>query len=276
MVRPATAPRLVPPIATFAASRMGVAKQENEDSYVVGSMTSEGAPATSSMLLIVADGMGGHGDGRTASAVAVDCVTRHLFEQLPQDVSASPQAVTAELERAFQAAKTRVEQVAQGEGVSRKMGTTLTMVLVYGAGFFVAHAGDSRCYRLRDRALMRLTKDHTLGAQLREQTEGTPAAALVDGRWDNALANAVGGGCLVLRVETHIADVVAGDRLLLCSDGLNVLDDDEIATLLGAEVLDEALPRALVDRAAAAGSRDDITALVAEVGPTSDIGAPSA
>ena len=179
---------------------------------------------------------------------------------------ADDDAVTAAIEQAFQNAKVRVEQVAMGEGVSFKMGTTLTLIFVYGGKFYLGHAGDSRGYKLRGREITRLTKDHTVGEQLREQVMGTPAEKLVDARWDNALSNAVGGGCQVLRVESAILDVAAGDRLLLCSDGLSVLDDEIVRSLLEAQTFDGDIPQKLVDAAAEAGSHDDITALVARVG----------
>ena len=143
------------------------------------------------------------------------------------------------------------------------MGTTLTAVLTDGATCALAHVGDSRAYLLRDGELRQLTHDHTFvqslvdeGRLTREQARSHP--------WKNVVLHAL-EATEAPKPDVLGLDLVPGDRLLVCSDGLSdMTDDDAIAACLAREDRDEAAD-ALVDAALTGGGRDNVTVLVADV-----------
>src|SRR5439155_12759310 len=112
------------------------------------------------------------------------------------------------------------------------MGSTLTLALHVGRELFVAHVGDSRAYLCRDGRLFRLTRDHTLLAELSRRGRLTPEQENSD-RLRHTITNAVGGTKAGARADLVRTPVEPGDWLLLCTDGLtNALADDEIAAVL--------------------------------------------
>ncbi len=145
------------------------------------------------------------------------------------------------------------------------MGTTLTMALVSGRMLFVVHAGDSRCYLFRAGRLRQLTTDHNWAAELARR--GAIKAEEVRGhQWRHVVFNILGGGEAGVQVDMRKDDLEPGDVLLLCSDGLtDMLDDDRIAAILEAEGEPESACKRLVDEANEAGGRDNITAIVARL-----------
>jgi protein phosphatase len=143
------------------------------------------------------------------------------------------------------------------------MGTTLTLAYSLNDELFVAHAGDSRCYLLRDKVLYRLTSDHTL---VEEMVHRGILAAEEAGthRWRHVLTNALGGDSSEVKVELHKLHLHVGDVILLCSDGVTgMLADEEIARILQTEADPEAACRRLLTRANEEGGRDNSTAIVA-------------
>jgi protein phosphatase len=127
---------------------------------------------------------------------------------------------------------------------------------------FVAHAGDSRCYLHTAGGLRQLTTDHTFAAEMAR-------TGLLDGPrenhpWRHVVTNLLGGTTPGVRAEVHVLDVHAGDVLLLCSDGLSeMVPDESIAAILGADSCPEAACRRLIDEANRRGGRDNVTAVVA-------------
>jgi protein phosphatase len=121
-------------------------------------------------LFVVADGMGGHGGGDVASTVATDAIAEYVFEMMPWMMrieTGREDDFAYELRLALQRCQARVEHVAQKKGMTAyKMGTTLTMAYVLWPGMYVVHAGDSRGYLYRKGVLRRLTRDHTLAAEI--------------------------------------------------------------------------------------------------------------
>jgi protein phosphatase len=146
----------------------------------------------------------------------------------------------------------------------RGMGTTLTLAYTLNDALFVAHVGDSRCYLCRHGILYRLTRDHTLvedmvrrGALLAEEA--------AKHRWRHVITNVVGGDAREVKVEVHKVRLEAGDRVLLCSDGLTeMLPEEEINDILQAEAEPEQSCRRLMVRANEAGGKDNITVVVAQ------------
>jgi protein phosphatase len=224
-------------------------------------------------LFIVADGMGGHVAGEVASRVAVESISAFIEETagadpnrtwpFPFDPELSFEA--NRLKAAFRLANARIASAIADSQDLRGMATTASGLLIRKANSCVAHIGDSRVYVLLDGALRQITHDHSWVEEQVRAGVLTPDAARQH-PWRNVVTRALSGA------EDPDIDVVeitprAGERYLLCSDGLfGVVADDEIAAILGAKdlTLDEICGR-LIDAANAAGGPDNITALVLEV-----------
>lgn len=214
-------------------------------------------PARDEILLVVADGMGGHRGGEVASAMAVGT----LGDMCREGHGAAPDRMRAAIERANAEIFERAASTRRLAG----MGTTVVALLLSKAGpAFVAHVGDSRLYRLRDGSLATLTEDHSLAAQLLRNGEITVEEARTHPR-RNVLIRSVGIG---KRVDAEITpvEVRAGDTFLLCSDGIyEMLPDDEIRAVLLSTPDAHTAVAWLVDAANQRGGKDNATALSVQV-----------
>jgi PPM family protein phosphatase len=207
-------------------------------------------------IFAVADGMGDRAGGQVASELVIEVLRRALVQgPLEGEADLLKPARADELVRAFEMANRAVHRRGLRDENFRGMGTTLT-ALCTAAGrsrAYVAHVGDSRCYRLRAGELTQLTRDHTRA----ELLGGVgPLAA--------ELSRAVGIEPTV-EIDLVVVEVAAGDRFLLCTDGLShALDATAIAE--GLAVADPAIAvEALVARANEGGGKDNITAVVVAV-----------
>jgi PPM family protein phosphatase len=199
----------------------------------------------------VADGMGGHQGGEVASKLALERLERVT------DGESDLAEVVRDANRAV------YSKAAEDPGL-RGMGTTLTAVRVEGDRLHWAHVGDSRMYRLRDGSLERITTDHTVVEQLVEQGRLTPKEAEIHPQ-RSILVRALGVEEDV-EVDEGDVEVLNGDRLLLCSDGLTgMVDEDDILRILAETKDPQAASDALVAAANEAGGQDNITALVLDV-----------
>jgi protein phosphatase len=227
-------------VAVGAATDIGQVREGNEDSYLV-----------LEPLFAVADGMGGHRGGEVASALALETI-RHLFEEregsLSEQVEEANRAV-------FQ--RSAADRAVQG------MGTTLTAALVQDDGVRLAHVGDSRAYLYRDGELHQLTSDHTLVHRMVEEGEISEEEAETHPK-RSILTRALGVDDAV-QVDEGIVEVRAGDRLLLCTDGLTVMvSDEEIRAVLDRTPDPQEAAERLVAAANRAGGVDNITAVILE------------
>ncbi len=227
-------------------SHRGLRRPDNEDSGYVGRR-----------LLVVADGMGGVEFGEVASAVATHAVTyldRHLTRQGPgHDLAAAVEFAEYRLARA-------VEQDPARAG----MGTTMTALLLHDDALALVHVGDSRAYRVRGGVLEQVTRDHTFVQLLVEMGDLTPEAAERHPQ-RHVIVKALQGSGDAVTADVDVRPAVAGDRYLLCSDGLS----DYVDRGAVAEGLDRPDPAAaaaaLVELALAAGAPDNVTCIVADV-----------
>jgi len=201
-------------------------------------------------IAVLADGMGGQNAGEVASEVAVAAVMREL--------RAAPERDGAALALAFEIGNREVRALAAQRREFDGMGTTLVAVVVTEEGALIAHTGDSRAYAFGAGRLTRLTRDHSLVAYLvesgvltEEQARRAPNRHIV--------TRAVGMVDSV-RCDLTTAPFGGGDVLLLCSDGLtDMVDDDAIAELC-ARIDDPAeLADALIDLALAYGGLDNVS-----------------
>ena len=217
-------------------------------------------------VMIVADGMGGHAAGEVASRMAISALVS-LALDVPDWIFKVDEEHAREIERR---ARTRVQEVGamlvergQRDPALRGMGTTLTAARSLGRDLMITHVGDSRAYLLRAGGLHRLTRDHTY-AQLLVDTGQLAPGDVAGSRHRHVLTNALGGSSEDVQVDTDRLQLEDGDRLLLCSDGLTDLVDDETIAgiLLEATRSSDACER-LVQRALDNGGRDNVTVIVA-------------
>lgn len=247
-------------IAIGARGDTGRVRANNEDRYcaLLPPNTLSGVGG----VLAVADGVGGHQAGEVASQMAVDGVatllsrTSSLAEAQDRDRLPLLYSVVTGINRQiFDAASKSLS----GAG----MATTLSVAMIEGDTVWIGHVGDSRIYLFRDKKLSRLTPDHSWVGEEVARGAMTPREAETHPR-RNILTRAVGTAPEV-EPATLRANLLPGDSLLLCSDGLyGMVSEDRIAAVLGAKPPDEAAD-VLVDMANTAGGTDNITVIVAQV-----------
>lgn len=242
----------------------GLRRSSNEDSYCT-------RPDLG--LFIVADGMGGHVAGEVASRVAVEAIQAFSEETagadknrtwpFPFEPSLSLEA--NRLKAAFRLANRRIASAIANSQDLRGMATTASAFLAGARTACVAHVGDSRVYVLRGDSLSQITHDHSwVEEQVRAGTMSPSAAR--QHPWRNVVTRALSGG---EDPEVDVTEIrpAAGDRYLLCSDGLfAVVTDQRIAEILSdrTSTLEEVCTH-LVEAANAAGGPDNITAVVLQV-----------
>jgi protein phosphatase len=229
------------------ATDLGRTRRTNEDFYGLELDNEEG-----SCNFVVCDGMGGAAAGEVASKMAVEAMLQAM------DHGPLTQAI---FQQAVDAANYCVHHSAEGDPSRTGMGTTLVAMATRAGHAWVAHVGDSRCYRFRDGTLERLTHDHSLVDEQVRLGQITPAQAEVS-PMRNVITRAVG---TQEEVEADVIDfeVAPGDLYLLASDGLmREVDDQRIAGILHtAEDLQQTCAQ-LIETANQAGGRDNITCLL--------------
>jgi len=221
-------------------------------------------PRAQGQLLVVADGMGGHAGGGLASSLAVETVARFVVETLPWFTKEPDELeVTEALTDALLSCQTQLEATAREQGSPSQMGTTLTLAYVSWPRLYIAHAGDSRCYLHRQGFLEQLTRDHTVAQRMIEEESISPEQAR-SSPWNDILWNAVGGGSPELSPEVHAVELLRGDALLLCTDGLTKhVSDRTIAALLSDPTNASPTCERLIEAANAGGGTDNVTVIVA-------------
>ena len=235
----------------------GALRMNNEDTFLC---------CREQGVFVVCDGMGGAAGGEVASRMAVECVSKALCAN-QQAGTQHDDAVESALVEAIADANRRIYERSQRDSDVLGMGTTIVTAHISPGIAHVAHVGDSRCYLLREGRLELLTQDHSLvGEQIRlgrlspEEAENSP--------YRNVITRALGTQLTVLTEYQRIR-VQSGDVLLLCSDGLTrELSDAEIGGVVAQAAAGKdvgAVCEALVERANAAGGRDNITCVLVKI-----------
>ncbi len=267
-------------VEAFGLSDTGHVRASNEDHFLIArigryfetvgtSLPAGEVPARADeagYALIVADGMGGHAAGELASRLTIRELVRVALALPDWIVRLDPATVEQATERS-EARITSAHEALMAEGRREPelqgMGSTVTAARNLGRMLQLAHVGDSRAYLLRQGTLTRLTRDHTYVQMLVDSGRMTREAAERSAS-RHVLVNAVGGVNESVRVDVQHIPLEDGDRVMLCSDGLSDLVDEAAIRMLliGADTAEQAC-HALVDRALAAGGRDNVTAVVA-------------
>lgn len=216
-------------------------------------------------ILLVADGMGGHQAGEVASALTILTIEGFLLNTLKRFFhfeGPEEQNVMKEFQRALTQADAKIFEEAAQHTELIGMGTTLTMAFAVDWKLYVAHAGDSRCYLFSRNQLHQLTQDHTVVADLVRRGALSPQEA-THHPYRHVVTNVLGGHQPGVRVELHKLDLEPDDVLLLCSDGLTgMVEDDRIAAILQEELEPQKACARLVAEANDNGGKDNITVIV--------------
>ena len=251
-----------------ARSDVGLLRSTNEDAMYAGPR-----------LLAVADGMGGHAAGEVASRVAIETVA-------PLDDDLPGSDLISALRDAVETANGYLRDMVAADSALEGMGTTLTALLAAGQRLGLVHVGDSRAYLLRDDELHQITHDHTLVQSLVDEGRITAEEATTHPQrsWITRALDGRGD----IELDLSVREALAGDRYLLCSDGLSgVVSEETMLEALRVPDPQGACDR-LVELALRAGGPDNITCIVADIvdaaadnspivgGAAADDGSPSA
>lgn len=224
-------------LAIGVCSHTGLVRGANEDDYLLATPVGD----EPSFIAAIADGMGGTAGGAEASRTALRALGTTLLD------ANTHAEVGKRMRTGFHAANARVFESAAAVPALRDMGTTMTALWLDPSGGVFGHVGDSRLYRLRGEVCTALTTDHAV-------KEG-----------ESLLTRCIGGGQAACDPDEARIDVEAGDRFILCTDGVwNVAPPEEFAEIVGGRDAQETAER-LIKCALAAGGRDNATALVVDV-----------
>jgi len=227
-------------------SDVGLVRENNEDSGLIGKN-----------FLLVADGMGGHAAGELASSTAVSIVAqvdsnKDKLDDLNQKLQNIPNVITKELKNAITKDSTRAG-----------MGTTLTSAVIEKNSLKVSQVGDSRAYLVRDKKIIRLTKDQTYIQFLIDNNEISEDEAKTHPQRSLLLQAIDGITESIPVISTH--EILQNDKLILCSDGLtNVVSDEEILEIINKFDYVGAVS-ALIEKSLEHGGPDNITVIVADI-----------
>ena len=240
----------------WVLSDPGCVRSSNQDAYTVEQLDKN------TMLCVVCDGMGGAKSGDVASNLAVEVFSQEVKRSWKADMDDAETDLM--LRNALKLANFTVyDQSCQFEEFSG-MGTTLVAVLIRGREATALNVGDSRAYRINEDGIQQITKDHSLVQMMVDRGELTPEMAKsYPGK--NYITRAVGTES-VTEGDIFHCDLERGTYLLLCSDGLtNLLDDQEILfeVIHGADK--QACCQTLVDIAKRRGAPDNVTCVIAEI-----------
>ncbi|MEK6805214.1 MAG: Stp1/IreP family PP2C-type Ser/Thr phosphatase [Pseudomonadota bacterium] len=258
-------------VATVLLSHQGMVRTNNEDS--VGQDEDIG-------LLVLADGMGGYNAGEVASGIAVSTIRDLLKKEwgelkhgeLDERTGYSVEALL--LKHAVETAHSTIHQVSQSQPQCAGMGTTVVTCLIHDDRLSIAYVGDSRLYRLRDGKLEQVTRDHSLLEELVARGHYTREEAKKLVR-KNIVTRALG---VETKVQVDLIEDPAekGDVLLICSDGLSDMVDDETIRLTLAQNTANLAVAAqnLVNVANERGGKDNVSVVLARVDASTSQGPP--
>jgi protein phosphatase len=263
-----------------ALSDHGLVRESNQDHYLVmrfrrsmerllTNLLADEVPAQAEEVgygFLVADGMGGPTGGEVASQMAISTLVNlalhepdWVFGVSPEDTRRRMQRMAKRWERVQEAIRARGDQ----EPALRQMGTTMIAAVSLGTRLVIGHIGDSRLYVFRRGQLRQLTRDHTLVQTMVDLGELTPEEAATHPR-RNMLVRSLSAAGDVYQGDFQQATLADGDQLLLCTDGLtDMVDNEMISTVLSRAASAEEACRSLLAVALKNGGRDNVTIALA-------------
>jgi len=267
-------------IDVAALSDKGRVREQNEDHFFVAragrhlttlltNIPSSDVPTRfeeTGYLMIVADGMGGHAGGEVASRMAIATlinIVLHVPDWILRLDEEHAQKLMDRAAERYRKVHEALQEKAKLDPKLRGMGTTMTAAYSLGDDLFVAHVGDSRAYLFRDGKLQLLTHDQTQ-AQLMADIGMIPQKEVARHRLRHVLTSALGGMEKAVKVDIQRLKLTNADRLLLCTDGLtDMVENEGIARALGGVESSNEACRQLVDLALENGGKDNVTVVLA-------------
>ncbi len=255
----------------------GLVRGDNQDHYLVSTLHKTARVRSTSLpnpelfelpsqrlasFGMVADGVGGHHGGETASRAAIESIADYVRETMNAFYSADENDETAFFAALQDAAETCHRQVIERAEVMGHVAaaTTLTLYVAVWPSLYIMHVGDSRLYLYRAGALKQLTRDQTMAQDLVD-LGAMPKDAIKQSPLSHVLTSAMGASEATPYVTR--AELRWGDAVLLCTDGLTKhVSDEQIAERMRTMTSAEQVVRALVDDALAGGGTDNVTVLV--------------
>ena len=234
------------------STHTGLVRRSNQDSFCTenyGDFT----------VFAIADGMGGHNGGEFSSRMAIDSLKKFFTDRSDDDVFTNSACIT----NFIKTLNKMIYQRSVEDDSLRGMGTTLTLCVANSSVALFFHVGDSRAYIIpREGIIHQITKDHSLVQFMIDTKQITPEEAKVHPN-RNIITRAVGTES-PLEVDVFVVSISEGDRILLCSDGLtNMVEDDEISFIVRENDVESAVGK-LITRANDEGGVDNITAVLYE------------
>jgi len=238
-------------------SLLGNYRENNEDSIDVKQFPDL-------IVSIVADGMGGQAAGEIASKKAIDIIPRELRKNLTAHLN--PDAVRSVVKRSIVQANEEIMAMGALDKDMKNMGTTVVMAIWRkGNEVYVAGVGDSRAYLIRDGQIQQLTVDHSLAQALVEAKTISPSDAK-EHRFKNVLWKYLGSKEVGDGPDVTVIQVKPNDRLLLCTDGLTgVVQDENLLAYIQQQSDMQSCAEGLGQLALDSGSRDNVSCIMIEV-----------
>jgi protein phosphatase len=263
-----------------AESDRGRVRRKNEDHFLVArfgrimeplftNLSSGVVPekfTESAYGMVVADGMGGRAGGEVASETAIVALIDMVL-RTPDWIMRLDEERTVEVMDRMAKRLEEVNEVVADRALNEPelagMGTTMTLAASLGADAVIAHVGDSRACLMRQGKLCRLTQEHTMAQALVDVGLIGPEQA-ASHRLHHVLTNVIGGQGEKIRVDLHHLRLRDGDQLLLCTDGLSdMVDNEKIAAVLNQPLSAAEACHSLIGLALAAGGKDNVTVALA-------------
>lgn len=236
----------------------GRVRSNNEDAFYFPQGKNDSPP-----LFIVADGMGGHQGGEIASQIAVEEVSSYITSNFSSNNLCKNQLKTL-LKTSLERANKKIFDLSRENPDWAGMGTTLTLALFWDRVLYIGHVGDSRAYRIRNNHIEQLTTDHSLVQELVEQGRLTKEEIKTH-PMKNVITRAIGTD-EDLEPDFLEFNLEDDDIIILCSDGLSNLIDDENIKSIVCNFSPEESTEKLIEKANILGGEDNITVGVIKVG----------
>ncbi len=268
-----------PGIELAALTNRGRVRSNNEDQYAVVRRTRTGSVLSSSLsdadlgmdeeqhawLLSVADGLGGQVSGDIASATAIRTILKfssNLSSWIMRPIDGLREDLAERVDLYAQAIQKELAEQAEADPTLAGMATTMTAAYLFGANGIIVNVGDSRSYLVRANSIHQITRDHTFAEDLKKK--GAPPETLRP--YKNLLTRCFSTFGDPVNVDMFHVELQPDDQLLLCSDGLSdMVDDQDILMLMSPDASTKDTCERLVTEALANGGRDNITVITARI-----------
>ncbi|MFN0195159.1 MAG: PP2C family protein-serine/threonine phosphatase [Planctomycetaceae bacterium] len=215
-------------------------------------------------FFIVADGMGGQNAGEKASALAIELFPDQLDQRLSKTPNPNPEQILKFIDEAANHANAEIMALGEIDTDTKSMGTTIAFIVAVGDMLYIGGIGDSRVYMLRNDNFVQLTTDHSLTQALIDAGTLTPEEA-VGHRYRNMLYRYLGTKEGGTGVQTRQIQPLAGDRFLICSDGvIDGMHDDQMSDILRQHPDPQVAADSVVAGAEDGGSKDNITCIIVD------------